>query len=189
MKNRINYILCLALILIFCTNANAQEQNIPAKKQEKSSVTKNNQNKVTDAPPPPPPPPKRIIEEEIFKVVEEMPRFPGCEDQGLSRGELSSCAKELLVQYIQDNLIYPEHAKKNGIEGMAVIQLVIGKDGSILDPKIVRDPGGGYEDQASCGQAALNVFTKMQSEIKWIAGKQRGRPVKVQYTIPVKFKL
>ena len=67
---------------------------------------------------------------------------------------------------------------------MAVLQFVVGKDGSVKDIKVVRDPGAG------CGDAAEKVVRGMNNlPQKWTPGKQRGRAVKVLYTLPVKFKL
>lgn len=135
------------------------------------------------APPPPPPPPPPPAEEEIFKVVEQMPRFPGCEDKGTDK-EKEDCAKKKMLEYIYKNLKYPAIARENGIEGQVVLQFVVDKNGSITDTKILRDISGG------CGEAAEKVVKSMNDMgSKWIPGKQRGRPVKVLYTLPVKFKL
>ena len=135
------------------------------------------------APPPPPPPPPAPVEEEIFKVVEQMPRFPGCEDKKTDK-EKEDCAKTKMLEYIYKNLKYPAIARENGVEGQVVLQFVVDKDGSIADAKIVRDIGAG------CGTAAELVVNGMNSMgQKWIPGKQRGRPVRVLYTLPVKFKL
>ena len=134
-------------------------------------------------PPPPPPPPPKAVEEEIFKVVEQMPRFPGCEDKA-TEAEKKSCADAAMLQYIYKNLKYPAIARENGVEGGVVLQFVVEKDGSIGEVKIVRDIGAG------CGAAAESVILGMNNMgKKWTPGKQRGRPVKVLYTLPVKFKL
>ena len=134
-------------------------------------------------PPPPPPPPPKAVEEEIFKVVEQMPRFPGCEDKA-TEAEKKSCADAAMLQYIYKNLKYPAIARENGVEGGVVLQFVVEKDGSIGEVKIVRDIGAG------CGAAAESVIQGMNNMgKKWTPGKQRGRPVKVLYTLPVKFKL
>ncbi len=138
---------------------------------------------VKKAPPPPPPPPPAPVEEEIFKVVEQMPRFPGCEDKGTEK-EKEDCAKTKMLEYIYKNLKYPAIARENGVEGQVVLQFVVDKDGSIADTKIVRDIGAG------CGSAAESVVNGMNTMgQKWTPGKQRGRPVRVLYTLPVKFKL
>lgn len=135
-------------------------------------------------PPPPPPPPPKPVEEEIFKVVEQMPRFPGCEDMAGTDAEKETCAKQKMLEYIYKNLKYPAIARENGVEGQVVLQFVVDKDGSITETKIVRDIGAG------CGAAAETVVLGMNNMgKKWTPGKQRGRPVKVLYTLPVKFKL
>ena len=134
-------------------------------------------------PPPPPPPPPAPVEEEIFKVVEQMPRFPGCEDKKTDK-EKDDCAKTKMLEYIYNNLKYPAIARENGVEGQVVLQFVVDKDGSIADAKVVRDIGAG------CGAEAEKVVNGMNNMgKKWIPGKQRGRPVRVLYTLPVKFKL
>ena len=120
-------------------------------------------------------------EETIFKVVEDMPRFPGCEDKGLSdKNELKKCAEEQMLKFIYGNIKYPAIARENGIEGKAILQFVVEKDGSVTGIKVLREPGGG------CGKEADRVVKMMP---KWIPGRQRGQPVKVQYTLPVRFKL
>ena len=127
-------------------------------------------------------------EDVIFKVVERMPRFPGCEDKGLENREEERCALNIMLEYIYENLEYPEEAKAKGIEGMVVVQFLIDNKGNILDPKVVRD----LEREAcikSCGDAALEMMKKMQKDVTWIPGKQRGRAVTVQYTLPIKFDL
>ncbi|MBK8517371.1 MAG: energy transducer TonB [Saprospiraceae bacterium] len=134
-------------------------------------------------PPPPPPPPPAPVEEEIFKVVEQMPRFPGCEDKK-TEAEKELCAKTKMLEYIYKNLKYPAIARENGVEGQVVLQFVVDKDGSITDTKIVRDIGAG------CGTAAETIVNGMNDMgKKWTPGKQRGRAVRVLYTLPVKFKL
>lgn len=135
-------------------------------------------------PPPPPPPPPAPEEEEVFMIVEQSPRFPGCEDMSGSKEEKEACAQKKMLEYIYGNLKYPAIARENGIEGQVVIQFVVAKDGSIEDIQLVRDLEGG------CGEAAVKVVRGMNSlPQKWTPGKQRGRPVKVKYTLPVKFKL
>jgi protein TonB len=135
------------------------------------------------APPPPPPPPKDEPDE-IFKVVEQMPRFPGCEDAGGSNDEKNQCAQTKLLEYIYKNVKYPAIARENGIQGRVVVQFVVEKDGKITDANVVRDIGAG------CGEEALRVVNSMNGmNQRWTPGKQRGKPVRVQFTLPVSFKL
>ena len=85
-----------------------------------------------------------------------------------------------MLKYLYKHIKYPKIARENGIEGMVVIQFIVGKDGKISDAKIVREIGGG------CGKAALDVVEEMP---EWIPGKQRLRNVNVRFNLPVKFKL
>ena len=113
-----------------------------------------------------------------------MPRFPGCEDMSGSDDEKKKCAEGKMLAYIYENLKYPAIARENGIEGRAILQFVVDKDGSVADVKIARDPGAGT------GDAAKKVILGMNSMgAKWIPGKQRGRAVRVLYTLPVLFRL
>jgi protein TonB len=134
---------------------------------------------------PPPPPPKVKEEvEEIFKVVEDMPRFPGCEDLAVSSAEKRLCAEKALFRFINENLHYPSVAWESNIQGNVVVQFVVNKDGSIQDVTILRDIGAG------CGDEVVRVVKLMnQLNLRWIPGKQRGTPVRVMFVLPVKFSL
>ena len=115
--------------------------------------------------------PVKVVEEEpeeqtIFQVVEVMPEFPG---------GMGECLK-----FLGKNIKYPTIAQENGIQGRVIVQFVVNKDGSIVDPVVVRsvDP---YLDKE-----ALRVIQTMP---KWKPGQQRGKAVRVKYTVPVTFKL
>ncbi len=137
-----------------------------------------------EAPPPPPPPPSEPEVEEIFQVVEQMPRFPGCEDMSGTNEEKKACADQKMLEFIYRNIRYPAIARENGIEGQVVVTFVVDTDGRIQDPKVVRDIGGG------CGAEALRVI-KMMNDMpeRWTPGRQRGRAVNVQFNLPVRFTL
>lgn len=106
-------------------------------------------------------------EQTIFEVVEEMPEFPNGGMAGL-------------MQFLSKNIKYPTIAQENGTQGRVTVQFVVNKDGSIVDAKVLRgvDP---YLDKE-----ALRVIGTMP---KWKPGKQRGKPVRVKYTVPVMFRL
>ena len=136
--------------------------------------------KAAPPPPPPPPPPK---EEEIFQIVEQMPRFPGCEGKK-NKAEKEQCATQKMYEYIYDKLSYPTIAQENGIEGKVTLRFAINKKGKVSKVKILRDIGGG------CGDAAKKVIESMNNMPEhWVPGRQGGRPVSVWYTLPVVFKL
>lgn len=112
---------------------------------------------------PPPPAAKKVVEEEpeIFLVVEQDPELIG----GL--------------EGLQKSIRYPEIARKAGIEGRVFVQFVVDEKGNVIDPVVTRGIGGG------CDEAALDAVRKA----KFKPGKQRGRAVKVQYSLPVTFRL
>jgi TonB family protein len=118
---------------------------------------------------------------EVFKIVEEMPRFPGCEDDAnLSREARSNCAAKKMLEFVYNNIRYPAQAREAAIEGTVVISFIVETDGTITEPRVLRDIGGG------CGDEALRVANLMP---RWIPGKQRGRPVRTQFNLPVRYKL
>ena len=122
-------------------------------------------------------------ESEIWSIVQQMPRFPGCEELQTLR-EKNECSNQKFMEYIYENLEYPEEAIKNKTEGRVVMRFTVTKDGSIKNVKILRDIGNG------CGEAAKKVILSMNNmEQKWIPGSQGGRKVNVYFTVPVIFKL
>ena len=106
-------------------------------------------------------------EEVIFVVVESMPEFPG--------------GQQALFKYINENVKYPVIAQENGIQGRVICQFVVNKDGSIVDIEVIRSGG-----DPSLDKEAVRVIKSMP---KWKPGKQRGKAVRVKYTVPVNFKL
>ena len=84
------------------------------------------------------------------------------------------------MKYLSENIKYPEQAKKENIQGKVYMRFVVERDGSIVDAEILRGIGGG------CDEEALRVVNAMP---KWEPGKQQGTPVRVQYNLPIVFKL
>ncbi len=124
------------------------------------------------------------IEKEIFKVVEDMPRFPGCENMNLEKNGLENCASEKLETYIYDNLVYPEEAITNSIEGTVVTSFIVDTTGQLINIKIQKDIGAG------CGQAAVTVIESMNAmPQQWRPGHQRGRRVDVLLKQEIHFNL
>ncbi len=131
------------------------------------------------AAPAPPPPPMDEAEREIFKVVEDQPTFPGCEEIGV-KAERMACAEKKLLEFIYANINYPAIARENGVSGTVYVRFVVERDGSITNIEIVRDIGAG------CGDEASRVIKLMPL---WNPGRQRGNPVRVMFTLPVKYEL
>jgi|GEM_PF-1437412 len=165
-----------------------------------SSVSLSAQNKPIPAAPPPPPAPvistppapptpphyahesdgiiakeaylaelakKENKDEKIYTVVQTQPEFPG--GQGA------------MYKFIGDNLVYPASAKAEKVQGKVIIQFVVEKDGKINLIKVVRD-GVGH----GAANESVNVMQKMPD---WKPGYQEGKAVRVQYTLPITFKL
>jgi protein TonB len=84
------------------------------------------------------------------------------------------------MTWLQKNLKYPAAAQENGIQGRVLVSFIVNKDGSIVEPKIIRsvDP--------SLDKEAARVVSSMP---RWKPGKQRGKAVRVKYTLPVTFRL
>jgi len=118
------------------------------------------------------------VVDEIVTFTDEMPRFNACEDMEGSKKEKEACANKALLAYVLSRIKYPTIAIENGIHGTVVIQFVVEKDGSISNANIARDIGGG------CGAEALRVVNGLPT---WVPGKQKSRPVRVKFSLPVRF--
>ena len=167
----------------------------------------------TPPPPPPPPPAPEVIEivedeEEVeetviestetdedeiveiveveeeyddvdvpFAVIEDVPIFPGCEK--VSKSERRNCFQEKMNKHIRKNFRYPEIAQEMGIQGRVYVNFIIAKDGQITNIRM-RGPDKNLEKEAKRIIAKLPNMTP---------GKQRGRPVRVPFSIPITFRL
>ena len=167
----------------------------------------------TPPPPPPPPPAPEIIEvvedeeeieetiiestetdqEEIveiveveeefedvdvpFAVIEDVPIYPGCER--VAKSKRRDCFQEQINKHIRKNFRYPEIAQEMGIQGRVYVNFVIDKDGSITSIRM-RGPDKNLEKEAQRIIAKLPRMTP---------GKQRGRAVRVPFSIPITFRL
>lgn len=105
-------------------------------------------------------------EGEVFEIVEQNPMFPG--------------GNEELMKWLSKNLKYPASAQENGIQGRVLVQFVVNKDGSIVEPKVIRSVDPALDKEA------MRVVSAMP---KWQPGKQRGKTVRVRFTLPVTFRL
>ena len=168
----------------------------------------------TPPPPPPPPPAPEVIEvvedeeeveetviestetdqdeiiiEEIevedefedidvpFAVIEDVPIFPGCET--VSKSQRRACFQEQMNKHIRKNFRYPDIAQEMGIQGRVYVNFIIAKDGSITNIRM-RGPDKNLENEAARIIGRLPQMTP---------GKQRGRAVRVPFSIPITFRL
>jgi len=107
-----------------------------------------------------------IQDDPVFTVVEQMPQYPG--------------GKEALIKYMSNNITYPENARKNGIEGRVFVSFVVEKSGKVTGIRLLR----GVNEELD--KEAIRVVSEMP---KWKPGIQRGQPVRVQFNLPIVFKL
>lgn len=197
--------LIIALVLLIIAFKiewqNKQEFTIPSQQQEVVEIEEIEQTQQTEVPPPPPrpqipvevpnaevledatvdlnaeldldaepaalppPPPEEKKEEpaepEVFIAVEQMPELIGG------------------IGSIQKGIRYPELARKAGVEGMVVVQFVVDEQGNVLTPRIIKGIGAG------CDEEALRVV----QQAKFTPGQQRGKPVRVKMSLPIRFSL
>jgi protein TonB len=110
----------------------------------------------------------KVVEEKTYEMfdIQKPPSFPGGEAE--------------LMKFLNKNIEYPALAKENNIQGVVALTFVVNKDGSVSDVAVVKEIGGG------CGKEAVRVVKAMP---KWSAGEANGHPVKVRFTLPVRFRL
>ena len=120
-------------------------------------------------------------EEEIidvpFAVIEDVPVFPGCEN--VEKDQLRNCFQEQMNKHIRRNFRYPEIAQEMGIKGRVFVNFIISEDGSITNIRM-RGLDKNLEGEA---KPIISLLPNMTP------GKQRGRPVRVPFSIPIVFRL
>lgn len=132
----------------------------------------------TPSPPPlPPAPPEEAPIETVIRA-ERMPVFADC--MADTEAARTACTERALLAYVLGHVRYPTYAREANAQGTVVARFVIDEKGRVSDVKVLRDIGFG------CGKEVLRVLESLPD---WLPGKQNGRPVRVQYTIPVKFKI
>ena len=151
MKSIITFVACMTFAMLM----NAQVQD-SVRSSDKMQIISVETDKKESA----------IIEEEVFLVVEVMPEFPG--------------GKEALLNYLGENILYPQLARESNIQGTVFVTFIVEPDGSLSKVKVMRGIGGGCEEEA---------VRVVQSMPKWKPGTQRGKPVRVQFNLPVRFVL
>ena len=109
---------------------------------------------------------KKAANDKVLEKAEVMPEFPGGE--------------QAMMQFVADNVKYPQDAIDKEISGRVLVSFVVEKDGSIGDVKVVKGIGGG------CDEEAVRVVNAMP---KWKPGMDKGKPVRVSYMMPFTFKL
>lgn len=128
-------------------------------------------------PPPAPPPPTNCIEPEPFFAFQTMPLFPGCKDTTLTNySDKKDCADKCLFEYVYKNLdiiVLPPDADP----GTIIVGFTVEMDGAVSDIEIIRSNGTDVD------QRILNIIKQMP---KWEPGRQRGRPVRTKFYLPIR---
>ena len=109
---------------------------------------------------------KKIANDKVLEKAEVMPQFPG--------------GDQAMMKFVSENVQYPEEAKEKEISGRVFVSFIVEKDGSIGETEVVKGIGGG------CDEEAVRVVKAMP---KWKPGKEKGKPVRVSYMMPIFFKL
>lgn len=112
------------------------------------------------------PPDEVIVDQPIFRVIDQMPEFPGGMDK--------------LLQFINDNIQYPAEAWKKGIQGRVIVQFVVDENGNAIEPNIMRSA------DSSLNEEALRIIKTLP---RWKPGTLKGKAVGVELTVPVTFRL
>ena len=112
-----------------------------------------------------------------FAVIEDVPIFPGCEK--VAKSQRRACFQEQINKHIRKNFRYPEIAQEMGIQGRVYVQFVIAKDGAITSIRM-RGPDKNLEKEAK------RIISRLP---RMTPGKQRGRAVRVPFSIPITFRL
>ena len=109
---------------------------------------------------------EKTINQKVYSEVDEMPVFKG--------------GQEALMKFLQDNIVYPEEAKKSGFQGKVFISFVIDELGVVRESRITRGVNPALDKEA---------FRVVKLLPEWVPGKKEGKPVKVEMTLPIKFAL
>ena len=127
------------------------------------------------APPPPPPTPmgqnisQSSLDQDngpLFTSVEVTPEFPG--------------GVKAFYNYLGKNIRYPDKARKEGVNGKVILQFIVEKSGKLSDVKVLKSLGSGLDEEA---------VRVLEASPNWKPGIQNGKPVRVQYTLPISFNL
>ena len=144
-----------------------EEEQTEEEEQPEPQPAENVEGDVSDDDLPDPDPPQKQEDEVAdFRVVEDLPQFPG--------GPLE------FIKWLTRNLKYPKIAQERRIQGKVVVEFIVNKDGTVTDVKVAKSL------HPHCDREALRV---LQSMPRWTAGIQEGKPCRTKVCIPIIFKL
>lgn len=118
-----------------------------------------------------------VAHKDVYDIAEVMPRYAGCDT---IQNDSIDCTFMKVVSHVKANLVYPDQAFKNKVQGQVVTEFIVDTDGSIKNAMVKKGIGSG------CDEEALRVVTLMPA---WIPGMQDGKAVKVRMTLPILFQI
>jgi len=122
--------------------------------------------------------------EKVYDDVEKNPYFEGCNEKGMSLIDRYKCSRKEYYAYIDQQIIYPVGAKADRIQGVAKIECIVEKDGTVTNPRLMRDPGSGL------GAEAMRIISAMKDSVGiWSPGKIGDVPVRTRMELPIRFRL
>ncbi|BDS11607.1 energy transducer TonB [Aureispira anguillae] len=121
----------------------------------------------------------------VFVVVEQMPRFPGCESETSLLMEKKRCSDQTLLSYMYTHFNYSDIPRKDGMGGISIINFIVTEHGTIVNAQIIRNTGGD-----PIGEESLRIIQFMNElPRRWTPGKDKGKPVRVKLNLPFRINL
>ncbi len=121
-----------------------------------------------------------VVLDERAETVASLPRLSGCEGLEGSDQDKQDCADKKLMEFIHENLRYPDMARRLHVEGRALVRFVIDEYGNVVDVVFLR---------GLCAAIQRECIRLLQKMPKWVPATQDGRPVRVQFDLPIVFRL
>lgn len=118
------------------------------------------------------------------REVDSMPRFPGCEDVDGEESDKYVCAQEKLLNFVFENVKYPQEAKEKGVQGTVYTSFTVSAKGKIADIKVLRDPGEGIGEEA---KRVIELMNEMDES--WTPAYKDDKAVATEMVMPIKFDL
>lgn len=119
----------------------------------------------------------------VYKLVEEMPRFPGCEDLDTIAKAKEGCSKSKMIEYVYKELKYPAECKASGLNGIVVVSCVVDTSGFLENISVEKSISPCHNAEAMRVVNSMNYMEK-----RWISGRHNGEKVRVIIRVPIRFK-
>ncbi|WP_417591372.1 energy transducer TonB [Owenweeksia hongkongensis] len=128
----------------------------------------------------------------VFNRVEKIPLIEGCNDNSQSE-ETRTCFGQMVIRHISQNFVYPEEARKKGVQAKIYVQFVIEQDASISNVEVLKGATDAYKGKRKMKAQAKELDEAAIKVVSTLAIKepaeQRGKPVRIRYVVPINAKL